>query len=70
MAKVSRSAAFPKLIFITRDENAGDDENLLAWGTLDSADAGKVAVYRLEEEIEKREAVEIRRKGTGKWFKP
>lgn len=60
---------FPKVIYITRD-SVCDDEDLLAWTTISSADVGKVAIYELREVVEKRESTELRRERTKKWFKP
>lgn len=61
---------FPKRIAITVDKNADGPvaENLLAWKNLDSADAGKVAIYELVDEFETREVMKKRRKGTKQWF--
>jgi hypothetical protein len=61
---------FPKVIYITQDPNAEDDDSFLAWGTMQSADAGKVASYQLVEVAEKRDTFELRRDGTKTWFKP
>lgn len=59
-----------KVIYVTICEDCDGSENLLAWASLDSADAGRVGVYRLVEEINVREVKEIKRKGSKKWFKP
>ena len=61
--------AFPKVIYVTQDIPDANTQTLLAWDSLDSAEIGKVAVYRLENEVEKREVTEVRRKGTKQWFK-
>lgn len=66
MAKVKR---FPPVVYMTIDDSGGE-EVLLAWNSIDSAETGKVAVYRLESELEKREVCEVRRSGTKQWFKP
>ncbi len=61
---------FPHVVYITHDENSNPPEDLLCWSSLETTDGGQVGVYTLTEVIEKREAVEIRRKGSKKWFKP
>lgn len=60
---------FPKVVYVTASDDC-DDEDLLAWRTLASAGEGQIGVYVLEEKLEKREAVEIRKAGTKTWFKP
>jgi len=59
-----------KIIYVSIDANAGlSTENLLAWKSLDATENGLVGVYELVEVVEKREAVEVRRKGTKTWVK-
>jgi hypothetical protein len=60
----------PKVIYVMLDPNADTHDDLLAWSSLESADEGRVAVYTLTEELEKREVVEVRKKGSKAWFKP
>lgn len=66
MAKVK----FPNRIAVTVDENSSGpaSENLLAWKSLEAADAGHVAVYELVEEFETEDVKRKRRKGTKQWF--
>jgi hypothetical protein len=54
---------FPDVIYVNQDDG------LLAWPDLKSANDGKVAIYRLEEKLEKRTVPEIRRKGSRRWFR-
>jgi hypothetical protein len=61
---------FPTTIYVSRDTNSNDDEeNLLAWTDVKSADVGRIAIYSLESVVEKREVVELRRERTKNWFK-
>ncbi len=62
--------SFPKKIFVTHDPNADSGNDLLAWPSLESTDNGKVGIYVLESELDKRTTAEIRRKGSRKWGKP
>ena len=64
------SKKLPRRLYATIEGNTeGNQEDLLAWRTIDSADDGRVGVYVLEEELDKRQATELRRDGTKKWFK-
>ena len=62
----------PRLIYVQFDEKTGDetDEYLLAWKDVTSTVPGRLGVYQLTEEIDRRDTVEIRRKGSRQWFKP
>lgn len=62
--------AMPKVVYVTLDENSDGGEDLLAWKSLDSSDSGKVGVYTLTEELDKRKVTEVRRNKTKIWFKP
>lgn len=57
----------PNRIYITEADDEG--ENLLAWRKLTSADEGRIFVYELVEELDKRDTCELRRKGSKKWFR-
>ncbi len=60
----------PGRIYVQVDSNAdGTDEDLLAWRNLSAVENGRIAVYVINDELDKREAVELRRKGTKVWFK-
>lgn len=60
----------PKRLYASQDHSDSfGDEDLLAWRHLDATDNGRIGVYELVEELDKREAVELRRKGTKAWFK-
>lgn len=61
---------FPKKIFVTRDPNSNASDDLLAWIDLKGTDDGKVGVYVLESELDKRTAPEVRAKGSKQWRKP
>jgi hypothetical protein len=61
---------FPKKIYVGHDPNADANDDLLAWADLKSPDDGKIGVYVLESELEKRTATEVRRKGKREWRKP
>lgn len=59
-----------KVIYVNVDGNSDSGgEDLLAWKTLVAAENGYVGIYELVEVVEKREAVEVRRKGTKAWVK-
>lgn len=66
-----QSMAFPKRVAVTIDPNANGSplDSLLAWKSVEAAEAGKVAIYELVDEIEKRETFEIRRKGKKGWLR-
>ena len=59
----------PKIIYVTV-EGEGEEQYLMPNADLSEAEDGKVYVFTLEDEIDKRSVSEIKRKGTSKWFKP
>jgi hypothetical protein len=59
---------FPKRIAVTFDGGDTSLESLLAWSSLDTAEEGRVAVYELVEEFDKKMVSRVRRKGTKNWF--
>ncbi len=64
-------SVFPKRIAVTvsPDGDGPAAENLLAWATVSKADDGRVAVYELVDELEKKDIPHLKRKGTKTWFK-
>ncbi len=60
----------PKVLYVTIEDDGTGDDYPVASTELDKADDGKVGVYMLDEIIDKREVVEIRRPNTKKWFQP
>lgn len=68
--KKMKAKRFPSRIAITVDENSSGptEENLLAWKDLESAEAGRVAIYELVEEFDTQEVKRKRRVGTKQWF--
>ncbi len=61
---------FPRIIAVTIDGN-GDgpiDGRLLAWGNIDKADEGRVAIYELVDEFETKLVTKKRRVGSKNWF--
>lgn len=61
---------FPKTIAVTVDPN-GDgpiSERLLAWKDVPSAEKGRVAVYKLFDEMETISVTKMRKQGETEWF--
>lgn len=67
-----KAKGLPRRIYVQVDENSdgSNDEDLLAWRSLSATDEGRIGTYELVEEVDRRQVVEVRRKGTTKWFKP
>lgn len=66
MAKIK----FPKTIAVTVDPN-GDGpvaENLIAWRNAAVADDGRVAIYRLFDEMDTKTITRARKQGETEWF--
>jgi hypothetical protein len=61
---------FPKTIAVTVDSNSEGptDENLLAWKDVQSADEGRVAIYKLIDEVDTKTVTKIRKQGETEWF--
>lgn len=60
--------ALPKKIFVAQMDDV-EEEDLLAYRSLDAADDGKVYVYEQVEVLTKRTASEVRRGGSKTWAK-
>jgi hypothetical protein len=61
---------FPKTIAVTVDGNGEGpaDENLIAWKDVSAAESGRVAIYKLVDEVDTKTVTKVRKQGETEWF--